>query len=139
MMTDGREPLCLALVLCDGVYYDPWTRRKCLMGLLTEMQAVEFPCVLPILSVHLAVTECRSPVTLTLRVSDGNDELDPLDEVEIEIEAADPLVVVETEHVFTDLQLPKPGEYRVQLFCGGTPMMERRLVASNVSGGQRDE
>ena len=127
-MADGREPLCLAFVLCDGVYSDPWTGRKSLMGLLSEFVAVDFPCTLPGLAVHLVLTECRGTVRLLLRVIDGNEEREPVAWAEYDLDTSSPLDPAEHGHLFADLQFPQPGEYRVQLFAGGMPLAERRLT-----------
>jgi hypothetical protein len=47
--------------------------------------------------------------------------------LETVVSFADPLVVLEVVFTQARVVFPEPGEYRLQLFAAGEPLLERRL------------
>lgn len=128
-MADGREPVVLALTLCDLIYLDPATGKRSLLGLFSVAVGATFPLTLGHMAIHAALTECIGKLLLTLRIVDVNEVRQPVVEVKGDVDSDDPLTVIDLGFVMGPVSFPEPGEYRIQLFCNGTPLMERRLIA----------
>ena len=131
-MTEEREPHALALIVCDGVHTDPGTGKKTLLGLFSTLIGPSFPLVLARLCIYAATTECIGKTTFEIRIVDVNEERDPVFAAKGEIECDDPLTVQDLAFFVSGAAFPEAGEYRVQLFAAGTPIMERRLMAMQI-------
>jgi hypothetical protein len=131
-MTDEREPHALALIVCDGIHTDPGTGKKTLLGLFSTVIGPEFPLILQRLCIYAATTECIGKTTIEIRIVDVNEERDPVFAVKAEIDSEDPLTVQDLAFFVQGATFPIAGEYRVQFFAAGTPIMERRLMAMEV-------
>jgi len=62
-----------------------------------------------------------------IRIVDGNEARDPLVEGRGRVQFRDPRAVANLALQFHGLTFPQPGEYRVQLWAGGTLLREARL------------
>ena len=138
-MADGREPHGLALLVCDYVYIDPYTGKRSVHGIFSTFLADAFPVPLPACAVYAAITECHPPVTLRIRVIDANEEHDPIFEAQGVVTAADPLAVLELNFAVAGMTIPSPGEYRVQLFAGDHPILERRMMVIDNTASRNTE
>jgi hypothetical protein len=125
-------PLALALVVCDAIWTDPWTGKRTIIGTFSTIQARHFPAKHPILSVYAAFTDGRGKVPIRLVLVDANEENEPLFSAEAEIEFDDPRVVVELALVSNNVTFPTPGEYRLQLYSGSHPLLERRILLNQL-------
>jgi len=128
-MAEEREPLGLALVVCDGIHTDPGTGKKTLLGLFSTVVGPQFPLVLQQLFIYAAVTDCLGPTSFEIRIVDVNEERQPVFSGGGAIHCDDPLAVQDFVFYLAGATFPEPGEYRVQLHAGGSPVMERRLMA----------
>ena len=127
-MADGREPHGLAMLVCDHVYIDPYTGKRSALGIFSTFFANAFPTPLPAFAVYAAITECHGPLALRMQVVDANEEYEPLVHMKGDIPVSDPLAVLELNFAVAGMQIPRPGEYRVQLYAGDHPLIERRLM-----------
>jgi len=59
--------------------------------------------------------------------------------VETEVVFEDPRAVLELALHLQNVTFPEPGEYRLQLFSGSTPLMERRLVLLKIERAEGHE
>jgi hypothetical protein len=133
-MADGREPVALAMILCDAIHVDPGTGKRTLLGLFSVLFAREFPVTHPLMAVYTCLTECHGKVPFTLRIVDVNEEREPVFEVSDEIDIGDPLGVAELDFRIGGLVFSAPGEYRCQLLSAGHPLIERRIIVIQVPG-----
>lgn len=127
-MADGREPVALALILCDAIYIDPATGKRSLLGLFTVVISRDMPAVSPLIAVYACLTECHGKVPFTFQVIDVNEERPPVFEAHSEVEVGDPIGVAEVNLIIGNLVFPEPGEYRFRLLSNGHPLIERRLL-----------
>jgi hypothetical protein len=81
------------------------------------------------MAVYVVLTECRGSFPVVLQMIDVNEERDPVFRLEGEIPATDPLVELEVDFQPGSFQIPEPGEYRLQLYAAGSPLIERRIMA----------
>ncbi len=123
-----HPPYTLALIICDQIYADPSTGKMTILGTFTTIGARRFPAVHPSMAVYLAVTDGRGKCPIRVRLIDVDEEREPIFTLDGEVEFKDPRGVVEMPFQTPPLTFPEPGEYRLQLFCGDEPLMERRMV-----------
>ena len=137
MSTPSQEPYTLAMIICDAIHRDPATRKCYLLGTFSSIAATKFPTQHPQMAVYVALTDGRGKTLLTIRlVSVDEDHI--LGEVKMEVEFADPRIVLDFTLTIANVTFPEPGEYRLQLFAGTTLLLERRLVVLQ-AGGEESE
>jgi hypothetical protein len=129
VMAEGLVPVALAMVVCDAIHIDPATGKRFLLGTLWSFVSREFPLVVPSLAVYVVLTECRGSFPVVLQMIDVNEERDPVFRLEGEIPSTDPLIELEVDFRPGSFQIPEPGEYRLQLYAAGAPIIERRIMA----------
>lgn len=135
----GRvPPYALALVVCDSVYMDASSGKRTLLGLFSTIGAPSFPTKHPMLSVYAAITDAHGTIPLTLRLVDAAEARKPVMESTTEVCPPDPRTVVEVNFAAGNLEFPAPGEYRLQLRSGTTPLLERRIVLFQIEGQEDD-
>ena len=127
MTTEIPPPDVLALLICDQIITDRVTGKRSLIGLFSKIHSAGFPATHPQLSVFVVLTEGRGETDLTIRIVDGNEARDPLVEGRGRVRFRDPRAVANLALQFHGLTFPEPGEYRVQLWSGGTLLREARL------------
>jgi len=124
----GRPaPMVLAMIICDAIYQDPATKKCTLLGTFSTINARQFPAVHRQLSIHVAMTNGHGQTTIRLTMIGPDESAPPLFSREGMIEFGDPRMVAELNFVIANLSLPRPGEYRLQIFGNDELLMERRL------------
>jgi len=127
-MPDGLEPIGLAMIICDGIHVDPGTGKRTLLGLFSAVVTKEVPVTVGHMAVYVAITECRGKLPVMLQIVDVNEERAPVAKIEGEVELHDPLGMVEIDMRMGNVVFPTTGEYRVQFYAEGSPIIERRIV-----------
>jgi hypothetical protein len=102
-------------------------------------EPLKFPAMHPVMSVYAAVTDGRGTVQITLRMVDVDEEKPPVFELKTDAVFPDPRAVVEMAFIASNIVLPEPGEYRLQLFAGSSPMIERRILAVQIGVEENGE
>jgi hypothetical protein len=127
MTSQIPPPDVLALLICDQIITDRATGKQSLIGLFSKIHSAGFPATHPQLSVFVVLTEGRGQTELTIRIVDGNEARPPLVQGRGSVQFRDPRAVANLALQFHGLVFPEPGEYRVQLWSGGTLLREARL------------
>jgi len=128
----GSAPYAIAMVVCDFIWRDPGTGKFTILGTFSNIGAVTFPCIHPVMAVFVAVTDGRGKTPIKLRLIDVDEENDPLFEGEMDVEWPDPRMIAEMAFVVQGVAFPAPGEYRFQLFAASDLLMERRILVLEV-------
>jgi len=123
-----QAPYALAMVVCDAIWQDPGSRKKFILGTFSVIGATYFPCVHPLISVYVALTDGRGKTPIKLQLFGADEEDEVLFEGELEIEWQDPRMVAELTFAMAGITFPQPGEYRFSLFAGNEPILERRIL-----------
>lgn len=134
-----QAPYTLAMVICDLVHRDPGTGKFTLLGCFSAITARSFPATHPAMAIYVALTDGRGRIPIKLRLVDVDEERQPIFELATDIEFQDPRTVMELAFYVGNIVFPSPGEYRLQLKGGDTPMMERRIVLIHSSRELHDE
>lgn len=138
-MGDGLEPVGLAIVVCDAIHTDPATGKRSLLGLFSVIFGREFPLKVPAMAVYVSLTECRGKFPVILQIIDVNENREAVSRVEGEVEFDNPLGMLEIDFRLGELQFPEPGEYRVQLYAAGEPIIERRIVIAPLPAMEQND
>jgi len=126
---EANAPYVLAMVVCDAVWRDHGNGKCYVLGTFSTIGSTTFPAIHPILSVYLALTDGRGRTDVLLRLVDAAEEAEPLFESPPSaIDWSDPRMVAELVFQVNGVMFPGPGEYRLQVFSGTEPLMERRIV-----------
>ena len=127
-LTDSQTPFALSMIICDAVHIDEGTGKAFILGCFGSIGAEAFPARHPGMTVFAEVTDCRGRMPFSVRIIDVDERRDPLVEATVEVDLTDPLEIGMLVLPLKDIVFPEPGEYRVQLFSGDAPLMERRLL-----------
>lgn len=122
-----QPPVVLAMVVAETVLTDMATGRHTIQGTYHSLAAPAFPLVLPWIVVYVALTDGHGETQMRLQLVDVDETQPPLFELEAQVDLSDPLAVAEVIFTQRNVAFPEPGEYRLQLFGGGQPLLERRL------------
>jgi hypothetical protein len=129
VVNHSPPPQAAALLLADQIYRDPGTNKHFILGTYNAVSSPAYPCLRPSLSVYAALTGGRGRVPIRLVLTDADEELGPLAQAEGAAEMPDPLQNWEIVFHLNDVVLPRPGQYRLQLFACGELLRELRLHA----------
>ena len=127
MSTTGLEPDVLSLIVCDQIITDRLTGKQSLIGMFSRIHAARFPASQPQLCVHVSLTEGRGKTPVMIRIVDAEDSRPPIVQGQGAVEFKNPRAIANLSLQFYGLTFPEPGEYRVQIYCGGTLLREARL------------
>lgn len=125
---DKPPPEVLALILADHVYHDDVSTKLFFLGVRSVIAGSSFPLGLHQLAAYAVVVEGRGAMSFQVRLTDADEEREPVHENEAEVSFTDPLAEVELIFDMMDLVFPEPGEYRLQLRANGQFLCERRLM-----------
>jgi len=132
LQSGGRErapgPVVLAINICDTVIRDELTHKVSLIGLFGVIRARTFPCRHPLMHIHVAMTGGHGKQDIEVRLVRIADEK-PIMGVKGTMDFPDPLQVVELTFAWANVGFEKPGEYAVEVSCGGNgvPLTSRKF------------
>jgi len=129
-------PDVVALLICDQIITDRLTGKQSLIGMFSKVHAASLPATHPQLCVFVALTDGHGTVELTLRIVDSNEARPPIVQGKGSVEFRDPRAIANLALQFHGLTFPEPGEYRVQLYCGGELLREAKLQLVKVQPRQ---
>ncbi len=123
-------PICLAMVVCDSHYRDPFTNKCTLIGTFSALAGEAFPIVHPHITIYVAaLLDGHGKIPIRLEMVDTDEECIPLFNFEGSVTFTDPRHVIEMCFQAGAISVPEPGEYRLKLFAGSQFIMERRIFA----------
>lgn len=128
MAVKQQPPYVLAMILADAIHHDLATGKNYIQGTFQVITASSFPWTYPSLVVYVLLTEGYGDTRLRLRLVDGDEARPPIFELETVVNFPDPLAVLEVAFPQFNVVFPEAGDYRVQLFGAGEPLLERRLT-----------
>ena len=134
-LTSQPPPLALSMVLADHVHRDPASGKYFILGTYNTLLAPSFPRVCQPLVVYAALTDGHGRMPLRLVLTDADEELGAIYYAEGAAQADDPTRVWEVVFLLRGVVLPRPGQYRLQLFSGASLLRELRLEARQTGVG----
>jgi hypothetical protein len=131
-------PYPLAMVICDGVWRDPYTRKITLIGTFSDLGSVDFPFIHPVLTVYVALTDGRGEFPVRIELTDVDEIAKPILNLEQGVEFADQKMTDELVFQASGIQFPRPGEFRLKLYANDEFLTERRIVVFDITQGVAD-
>jgi len=128
MSRTGLEPDVLSLIVCDQIITDRVTGKQSLIGMFSRIHALKFPATQPQLCVFVSMTEGRGQTPVMIRIIDTEDSRPPVVQGQGTMDFKNPRAIANLALQFHGLIFPEPGEYRVQIYSGGTLLREARLA-----------
>ena len=109
-------PVCVAMVVCDSHYKDPFTNKHTLLGIFATLHGTSFPLVHPQLTVYVALSDGhgRTPASGNARRRRRTRTGVPVRRSRVEF--TDPRSVIEICFATGVIYFPEPGEYRLKPF-----------------------
>lgn len=129
-----QVPVCLAMIVADNLHRDLGNGKMYILGTFSCIFSASFPAAHPSMAVYVLLTDGRGPTSVALklvRLCDDSDDV-TIAEQEDSIDFTDGRMVFELGVLFTYVEFPQAGEYRLQLLCGNELVAERRLLAVHV-------
>jgi len=127
----------LAMVVCDSVIQDVKTKKKSLIGIFSQINAVKTPVRHPQLSVFVILTEGNGRYDCELRcLYDRDNRL--VMKANGSIEFNSPQQILELVFDLNGPVFPEFGPYRFEFLVEGEPLISRKLtvVEMQSSAGQ---
>jgi hypothetical protein len=132
---DYQPPTVLAMVLCEHVAAAAGPGTRTIQGTFSGIEVAQFPTRIPDMAVYVALSDGRGAVPITVTVAGVDGDPQPGLSATATVDFADPTSVRELTYRFCDLVVTGPGDYRIELTCGGEPLMARRLYVRSAGGG----
>ena len=126
-------PYPLAMVVCDGIWRDPYTGKTTIIGTFSTISGKHFPLVHPVLSVYISLTDGHGKVPWEMVLVDVDEEREPIFQTSGEFEFTDPRMILDICVVQAGIKFPEPGEYRLKLLADNDFIIERRILVVNTT------
>jgi hypothetical protein len=122
-MTEVSKPSVQAFLVCDSVIEDSLTKKKCLIGIFTHLQAVAFPFHHQQLGLYFCVTDAEGIYQFEIDLVYLNTEQLVCRATLPNISIGDRLQISDFGINIPSLLFPAPGRYEFRL------RMEGHLIA----------
>ena len=121
-------PYPRAMVICDGVWQDPYTSKFTLIGTFSSIGGRTFPLVHPIMSVYVSLTDGRGKLPVRIELVDVDEQREPILGMSDDVDFFDPRMIFEGVFQAMGVVFPEAGEYRLKLFANNEFLIERRIL-----------
>lgn len=123
----------LGMTICDMVIQDTKTKKKSLIGIFSQINAVKAPIQHPSISVFVALTEGNGKYDCELHcVRDDDNQL--IMNAQGSIEFHDPNQVLELVFDLNGPVFPSFGHYRFEFLAEGEPVISRKFSVVKAQG-----
>ena len=117
-MISGPKPKVNAMLICDKTITEVGTNKKSLIGIFENINAFNFPCTHPFLSVYIKLTEANGKYKFSLELIDlKNNKAIGRGELPQVLDITDPLVTRDLVFNLAALKFPHPGTYEFRTFA----------------------
>ncbi len=127
------KPQLLAWLTCDGVHIDPASGKHTILGVFSNIHALEFPFVHPLMIWFLAITDC-SAGEHRLKISMGLDPAPPQKLIERPFMCQGPLERLNLINEICNLPFPVPGEYSLLVEVDDEPLLATSILITTDRG-----
>ena len=125
-------PILLSAIICERVIFDKISGMPSLISIIQNVNAPRYPVRYPSLVFFCELTNGHGRTTTKIRLIDDQDEAKVIFEQEGAVQFGNVKQVVTLALNLQGMMLPRPGEYRFQLFAGEHLLGERRIVCKKV-------
>ncbi len=119
-------PTLVSFLICDQIIDDKFTNKKSAIGIFNTIIVPSVPSQVQQISVLASLSELNGRCEVELRfVHDSDDSVHFSGRGQVE--APDPLAVVDLVFSLQGLRIPVPGQYAFEMLAGGELLGRRRF------------
>lgn len=126
----------LGMTICDMVIQDIKTKKKSLIGIFSQINAVKAPIQHPKLSVFIALTEGNGKYACDLKCIRDDDNVLVMN-AQGAIEFHDPQQVLELVFDLNGPVFPSFGHYRFEFLAEGESVISRKFNVVQINAGEQ--
>ncbi len=128
-MSEQKEkaaPSLVSLLICDQVIDDKLSNKKSAIGIFNTIIVPKVPVVIHQMAILASVTEIAGRVELEIRLVRDTDNA-VLFSGKGNVEAPDPLAIVDLLFAMQGLKIPEAGQYAFEILSGAALLGRRRF------------
>jgi hypothetical protein len=126
----NSKPQLLAWLLCDGVHIDPGTGKHTILGVFSNIKALQFPVVHPHMVWFMTLTDVSAGAH-TMKILMGLNPMDPKPLIERPFDSQGPLTRINLISEIRNMSFPSPGEYSILIEIDDEPLLATSLAVGN--------
>ena len=122
------QPILLSAIACNRVIFDKVSGMPSVIDIVQTINAHQYPARHPQIVFFCELPNGHGTTKAKIRLIDAQEEEKIICEREGTVEFKDVKQIVTLAMDLHGIVFPRPGEYRFQLFAGGTLLGERRIT-----------
>jgi len=123
------KPQLLCWLMCDGVHLDPATGKHTILGVFSNIRAVQFPVVHPFMIWFLTLSDCAAGEH-KLRISMGLDPTSMKELLTRPFTVQGPLQRLNIVNEIRGLTFPQAGDYTLNIEVDDEPLLSTSISVS---------
>jgi len=127
------EPILLSAITCNRVIFDKVSGMPSIIDIVQTIDAQRYPARHPQIVFFCELTNGHGTTKAKIRLVDAQEEEKVIFEREGSVKFGDVKQIVTLAMDLHGIVFPRPGEYRFQLFAGGSLVGERRIICRKVT------
>jgi hypothetical protein len=135
-------PRVNAMLICDKVITEVGTNKKSLIGIFENINAYNFPCTHPFLSVYIKLTDARGEYRFSLELVDlETDSVIGKGQIPKAIKIEDPLATKDLVFNLASLKFKHPGKYEFRIYANERIFGQKTFLVkkTSTSRGEKDK
>jgi len=126
------QPILLSAITCNRVIFDKVSGMPSVIDIVQTINAQRYPARHPQIVFFCELTNGHGTTKAKIRLVDAQEEEKIIFEQEGTVQFKDVKQIVTLAMNLQGIVLPRPGEYRFQLFAGGDLLGERRIICRKI-------
>jgi hypothetical protein len=122
----NAAPTLVSFLICDQVIDDKLSNKKSAIGIFNTIIVPKVPAVIHQMAILVSVTEIAGRVELEIRLVRDTDNV-VLFSGKGNVEAPDPLAIVDLLFAMQGLKIPEAGQYAFEILSGAALLGRRRF------------
>jgi len=127
------QPILLSAITCNRVIFDKVSGMPSVIDIVQTINAQRYPARHPQIVFFCELTNGHGTTKAKIRLVDAQEEEKIIFEQEGTVQFKDVKQIVTLAMNLQGIVLPRPGEYRFQLFAGGDLLGERRIICRKIN------
>jgi hypothetical protein len=127
------QPILLSAITCGRVIFDKVSGMPSIIDIVQNINAQKYPARHPQIVFFCELTNGHGTTQIKIRLVDAQEEDKYIFEKEGAVQFKDVKQIVTLAMDLHGIVFPRPGEYRFQLFTGGSLLGERRIICRKIN------
>lgn len=127
------QPILLSAITCGRVLFDKVSGMPSIIDIVQIINARQFPARHPQIVFFCELTNGHGTTKMKIRLVDTQEDEKDIFEKEGTVQFKDVKQIVTLAMDLHGVVFPRPGEYRFQLFAGGSLLGERRIICRKIN------